>query len=348
MRCLIRNRKGSITIIGLYIFIIMTASTTMMLYFATLQSAIARNQLEKVQSRYNNENDLNKLIYFDENRDKYITDKIFRRYRSGFEPDDDKYLIDFKDDDEFKRTIKQASFKIRNINDRELIFFDISSKYNNVIYNTIAYGPFINKIFELNKPFLGEESLSQLEKVIFFEFMEQMEKENWEYDCKVNTNSRKINIDKNSDLKLVSKNIRDDLFSKKRIIQNIGLGNEKIIDFTYESMIVHLKRDNMENRSLTVGSLEDKGLIRMNGVLYIEGDLIINQDFEFLGLIIINKGNIIINSGSKPTINGMLLYKGDTIDIDSINLLYDQKNIYKSASFLPGFLDIDINVIKKY
>lgn len=348
MGFLFRNRKGSITIIGLYIFIIMTASTTMMLYFATLQSSISKNQLVKVQSRYNNENDLNKLIYYDENRDKYIKDKIFRRYRSGFEPDDDKYVIDFEKDDELKKTIEKASFRIRNIEDREIIFFDISSKYNNLAFNTVAYGSCIREIFELNKPFLSEESLSELEKVMFLEFMEQMEQENWDYDCNVNTNSRKINIDKNSDLKLLSKNIRDDLFSKKRSIQNVGLGNEKIVDFTYESIIVHLKRDNIENRSLTVGNLEDKGLIKMNGVLYIEGDLIINQDFEFLGLIIINNGNIIINSEKKPIINGMLLYKGDTIDIDSITLVYDQKNIYKSASFLPGFLDIDIDVIKKY
>ncbi|OLS03929.1 hypothetical protein [Tissierella creatinophila] len=348
MRGLFRNRKGSITIIGLYIFIIMTASTTMMLYFATLQSLISKNQLEKVQARYDNENDLNKLIYYDENLDKYIKDKIFRRYRSGFEPDDDKYIIDFEKDDELKKSIKQAFFKIRNIDDRECIFFDISSKYNNIIYNTVAYGPFINNIFECNKPFLSEESLFDLDKKMFLDFITQMEKENWDYDCKVNTNSRKINIDKNSDLKLISNNSRDNLFSSKRLMINSGLANEKIISFTYESIIVHLKSDGIKDKNLTIGSKEDEGLIKMNGVLYIEGDLIINQDFEFLGLIIINNGDIIINSEKKPIINGMLLYKGDTIDIDSITLVYDQKNIYKSASFLPGFLDIDIDVIKKY
>lgn len=147
---------------------------------------------------------------------------------------------------------------------------------------------------------------------------------------------------------MISKSIKDDLSSSKRFIANVGLANEKVTDFTYESIIVHLKRDTVEDRILTIGSIEDEGLIKMNGVLYIEGDLIIDQDFEFVGLIIINEGNVIINAENSLTINGMLIYKGDTLDINSISLVYDQKNIYKNASFLPGFLDIYINAIKKY
>ena len=348
MKGLFKKRKGSITIIGLYIFIIMIASTTMMLYFATLQSSISKNQLEKVQSRYDNESDLNKLIYYDENKDKYIKDKIFKIYRSGFGTGEDKYDIEIEKDDELKKTIEKAFFKVRNIDNRETIFFDISSKYNGIIYNTVAYGSLINSLFECNESFLSKDSLVDLNKEHFLNFIEQVEKENWDYDCKVNTNSKKINADKNSHLKLISKSIKDDLSSSKRFITSYGLANEKVINFTYESIVVHLKRDSIEDRILTIGSIEDEGLIKMNGVLYIEGDLIINQDFEFLGLIIINEGSIIINSKKKPLINGMIMYKGDSFNIDSMNLIYDQKIIYKNASFLPGFIDIDIDVIKKY
>ena len=72
MRDSLKNRKGSITIIAVYIFIIMISSTTMLLYFSTLQSALSRNQITKLQSRYTNENDLNNLIYNEEIKDKYI------------------------------------------------------------------------------------------------------------------------------------------------------------------------------------------------------------------------------------------------------------------------------------
>lgn len=122
MRYLFKNRKGSITIIGLYIFIIMIASTTMMLYFATLQSSISKNQLEKVQSRYDNESGLNKLIYHDENIDKYIKDKVFKRYRTGFGTGEDKYDIEIEKGDELKKDIEKAFFKIRNIDDKKLYF----------------------------------------------------------------------------------------------------------------------------------------------------------------------------------------------------------------------------------
>ncbi len=343
MRDMFKNRNGSITITAIYIFIIMISSTTMMLYFASLQSHLSKNQLEKIQSRYNSEGDLNKLLYYEENIDKYIKPEIFRHYRNSFRPDDGKYHIVLENGDKLKDTMGNVFFRIRNIDDKETIFLNLNSKHNNINTNIVAYGSCVKEIFELKRPFLNDNSESDLERELVLEFIGQIEEENWDYDAKIISKAEKININKNLAIKFLSEG-KSNLLSGKALIHDDGNSKE----FTSESMIIHLKRNSTVDNNITIGELNNNGLITMNGVLYIEGDLIINQDFEFLGLIIINKGEIIIKSKNKPIIQGMLISKEGIINEDLIDLLYDQKSIYKSASFLPGFLDIVIEVIKKY
>lgn len=345
MRDSLKNRKGSITIIAIYIFIIMISSTTMLLYFSTLQSALSRNQITKLQSRYTNENDLNNLIYNEEIKDKYIKDKIFKRYRTDF-IEGHKYSIDLETSDKLKETIKKASFEINNIDNREIIYFSIASNYGGIVSNILASGPFINNIFELNKSFLSEDSLLTEDKEMLLDFVSNLEEKNWDYDPKIISKAKKINTNNNLSIELISKE-RKNLLSQKKIIKNIGELNESYEFFKSDSMIIHLKRNDIENKKLTIGNEESENLITMAGVLYLEGDLIINENFEFEGLIIMNRGNIIIREGNTLTIKGMLLSKESEIDMNSIDLIYSQDLIWKSASFLPGFLDINIEVIKK-
>ena len=345
-----KHRKGSLTILAIFIFLIMMTSITLMLTFSTLQAALSRNQIEKVQSRYKTEDGLNKLLYDEKNMEKYIKGQILRRYRLAR---DSTYAVTIEKDDELKNYIKKAGFTFQNIDTREIVSFEIESVYNNLIYNIRAYGPCINEIFELNKPLLDQKLLTEIEIPLFISFIEKMEKENWAYNFDMGSNYKKVNTKNNIAIEFISQKNLYNLGSPKKLIQNYGQVNQISETFTDKSLIIHLKRDSLEvdkikDRSMTIGSTESNGLITMIGVLYLEGDLIINQDFEFEGLIIMNEGNIIVNSPNKATIKGMIINKGEELDINSLNLIHDQKAIYKAGSFLPGFLDIDIQVIKKY
>ena len=87
----------------------------------------------------------------------------------------------------------------------------------------------------------------------------------------------------------------------------------------------------------------------MDGVLYLNGDLIINSEFIFNGIIIINNGKIIVNSEINPIINGIIISNGEEgwIDLDRVTVNYDRKYIYRYGTYLPDFLDYEFLVLKK-
>lgn len=358
MNSYLKNRRGSLTILAMFIFLLMMTSLTLMLTFSTIQAALSRNQIEKIQSRYKGEDGLNKLLYDKDNMEKYVKDQILRRYRlkpSNTHP----YTIKIEKDDQLKSYIKKAGFTFQNIDNREIIYFDIESNHNNLTSNIRAYGPCMNKVFELNKPLLDEELLTDIERPLFTRFIKKMEDENWDYDFDMGSNYKKINTKNDIYVEFISQKNIYNLGSPKKLVENYGKVNQTSETFTDKSLIVHLKRNNEENAKIIIGEYPyenddgdliypNPGLITMIGVLYLEGDLIINQDFEFQGLIILNKGNVIVNSSKKPIVKGMIINKGGELDLDSLDLVYDQKLVYKAGSFLPGFLDIDIQVIKKY
>ncbi len=342
------KRKGSITIIAIYIFLLIISSSTMILLFASSQAALAKYQLEKIQYRYSSEDDLNKMVYNESFIDQYIKEAIFDIFRSGFKAGDGKYDIKIEKDHQLRKTIHKAIFRLEDIDERKNIIFEIVSKYNNVSGSIIASGPCINQIFELNKAILIEEKLDLEDKVLFAEFIDKVEKENSDYDCILNLNSKKVNLEENTIIKLQHSSPKEEkLYSDKIIIREENGLEDNIENFTKESIVINIKSQERD-KDLTIGEIGLKETIKINGALYIEGDLIINQDFEFSGIIIINDGELIVNSLNKPRINGMIFYRGSNIDIEKLDIIYDQKAIYKQGSFLPGFIDIEIDTIKKY
>lgn len=342
-----KKRKGSITVIALYIFILILASSTMLLCFSTLQFTISKNQLEKIQSRYAGEDNLNKFIYEEENIENYISNELFNTLRREIKSEGVVYDIVFKNGDNLKETIEKASFRLEDIHGHKEIILSIISKDKNIDSHIFASGRCINEVFELKKPFITEENLTLVEKDIFLDFIDRVESENCEYDCKLDSNSMKINSDEDISLELIKNTSRDNkIFSEKQLTLD---GDKKDIKFAYDSVILNLKENKEKTNTLRIGNPNNEGLIKLNGVLYIEGDLVIDQDFELLGLLIINRGSIIVNSGAKAKISGAVYYKGDeNIDTGKIDIVYDQNVIYKEASFLPGFVDIKIDTIKKY
>lgn len=346
MKKTFRNRRGSLTILAIFIFLIMMTSITLILRFSMIQAALSRNQLEKIQSRYKVEDGFNKILYQDDNMEKYLRGDMLYRYRERTSSDK-LFKIIVEEGDELKSYIKNLEFSFKNINGREMIFLKTEVDHNNLTSYIKAHGLCVNQIFELKKPILDENLLSTSEEDLFIKFMDDMENNNWDYEFQMGSNYKKINTKKDVFIKFVSKNRPAEL-GVKGIMLNFNEVNQTYEEFKEQFVIIHLKRDNLSERSITIGSTENKELITIRGVLYVEGDLIINQDFTFEGLIIMNGGKIIVNSINKPIIKGMVINKGEEIDKDTLDLIHDQLSIYRAGSFLPGFLDIGIQVIKKY
>ncbi len=329
---------------AMFIFLLMMTSLTMMLKFSTLQAALSKNQLSKIQIRYLAEDGFNKFLYGEGNIEKYMKKDILDNFRLVTVND---YRIKLEKGHELKPYIDKLGYSFKNIDKKEMIFFESEVSNNGLKTSIKAYGPCVNELFELNKPLLDEEDLLPEEKDLFENFFHTMEKDNWDYDFPMGSNYRKINTKKDIVLNYVTENIKP-ILGQKQMILNSGEVNQITDYFRNEFAVIHLKRDGVENRNLTIGNTEQNTKIILHGDLYLEGDLIINQDFEFQGLIIMNGGKIIVNSKTKPQIEGMIINKGEKIDLESLNLIHNQKCIYRGGSFLPGFIDIDIQVIKKF
>ena len=350
-------KKGSITILIIYIFVIVSIFSIILIHFALLQSSLSKNQLKKTQEKYNTENYLNKIIYDDNFVDDYLRDKVYILYRKGH---DESYGLDveLKEDSRFDGNLKYSEFRLRNIYEKVYLQIKLILEYDNIERKVIAYGPCFNDIYSTGKCLLEESKLNVQEKKLFREYIDILEEKNLDYDYGYRGEYSKppsiepIEVKEKENLVINLgdyRNETDKLFSEKIIDVVLEDKIKRLEYFNKQNLILDLRRcNNCIGKTLTIGSRGEEDLIKMRGALYIEGDLIINQDFEFQGIIVINGGSIIVNTDKKPKIEGMLLLRGEPLDASKLELVYNQQYTHKAGSFLPEYFDLRIDTIKSY
>lgn len=89
----------------------------------------------------------------------------------------------------------------------------------------------------------------------------------------------------------------------------------------------------------------------LTGILYVEGNLEICSNIKFNGIIIINGGNIIVNSDVKPSIDGLIIlndYSGDeTLLMKNIDIKYNEETVKKYGIYLNNFIQPKLESIKE-
>jgi len=89
----------------------------------------------------------------------------------------------------------------------------------------------------------------------------------------------------------------------------------------------------------------------LSGILYVEGDLEICSNAKFNGIIVVNGGNIIVNSDVKPSIDGLIIlndYSGDEALLKkSIDIKYNEEIVKKYGIYLKNFIKPKLESIKE-
>ena len=265
-----------------------------MLTFSTLQAALSRNQIEKIQSRYISEDGLNKLLFDQENMEKYLKSQILYRYREKTSTTN-SYKVIIDKNDELRSYIKKAEFEFKNLNGREVIFLETQVDYKNLTAYTKAHGPCVNEIFELKKPLLDENLLTTLEEDIFSSFIDGMENYNWDYNFKMGSNYKKINtknLDKLGSLSdVVKKNKKWTLeywqsrYELKKKISGCSLAN--IIEYIDEtryinSLIQDLRKYFYDDDILNI---YDKAELRLKLMCHVKSIELINKPINEVKLL---------------------------------------------------------------
>ncbi len=335
------ERPGSVSVFALLIMSVILINSLFVLSIVTLQNHIALSSTTKIQSNILAKDKINRLFYEKDNFDKYLKPKIIKNCRRTSYPKE----IDLDDDHELKKYINKTEIIMEERNNRKNMFINISTNYKGMSNYSSSYGPIINIIFEINRGYISEREIDDVieYREEFYKLMDIIEKEIYDYDCNPTSSVKRINT--NGNIK-----ISNDFIRKKR--NRTGEDNsyyEILSDYKHKHILLNIKDDEDEKAILELGEVEDGKTILLRGTLYIEGDLIINQNFEFEGIMILNNGNIIVNSSNSPIIRGMILHKGyNELDMEMLKIMPNQKYIYGYGSYLPGFIDPEIKVIKNY
>lgn len=339
------NKKGFISIFVLFTYLLVIMISLYTLHLATLQMSMAAGSQKKIQSMYLSEDKINKVFYNKDYYMEYIEPILLKDFRTSSvlslaertltiegleEGDSDKVVINFEE--KFGR---------------KYFTLETSSTYKKIKTNAAANGTLVNNLFEMGQAILSTSTLEGENLDNFISIMEDTSEMIKAVD-KFNPTMVAVNIEDGGDFQI--NNIADSIKDYKEFISIDSSGMSKITDFRESKALFIIRNKDKIPTSITFQPLENSvKVIKMKALIYIEGDIIINGDLDFSGIIIVNNGSIIVNTINKPTIKGMVfLSDGSEIDLDNINIQYNKEMVYLMGSYIPSFLDPKIEVIKKY
>lgn len=348
-----KNRKGSITVVVLLMMTVVISTSIYMVYLVIIQTHIVNNSHKRIQSRIIADGNINRILNNYDNLEDILIPEIYKIVRTKIPPyitkdsNNDGIPDGYDIDLDFVSNIKSANLRLessemtmkknfksnQHFDESTSMILRIETEYEGIKDIYEIKGKVINKLFEIDEPFISENNV--IEKNLVDEFhklMDVFEDEVFDYEPKGTTPVVKINLDESV--------IVDD----KYITDEYG---NIIKTYDYQNYVLLNIKSTNDKKTLVQIKTNNQDKIKIKGNIYCEGDLMISSPFEIEGNLIINKGSLIVDTNFKPIIKGKLFYRGnENIDIDMLRLFSEKKYIYRYGSYLPGFIDIKIHVIK--
>ena len=355
------KREGFISVLALLIMNFILVNCVFIFYLVTLQTQIVLNSHKNIQTRIISDENVNRLFYDKNNLEDLIIPEIYKILRSKKPPYNnigtngilDGNKISIPSNSKLSEHIKSANIRLQG-SDKNLAMSNIPKNFDeltNMIVNIEVEnegignyievkGRCINNIFEIIDPYICESKM--LEYNLANEFNNLillLEEEIFEYDPKGTSSYMRVNlegdgfINEDSIIEILDNIQRSYGHKSKNTLLCIKASGGK-----RPEVEVKFSNDSINNKNTRI-------LIRGN--IYCEGDLIISSPFELDGNLIINQGNLIVKSDTEPIIKGKVIYNGhESFNPESISFETEKRSVYLYGSYLPGFLDVNIDVIK--
>lgn len=337
------DNKGFITIMSLIIMTIILISTLYLMYTYSLEYMIINSTINSIQSSYLSESKL--YLVLNENK-----------YYNKFIPSIEKFIKDYNitsirnisvslDQDDLIEgdTYNKVTANIFHDYDGRIILeLNTKSTQNKITKEVVAKVTVLNELYELGIPILSNSTLDKERKNMFTEYMDFLEKNL--VIPKLDEGIYGIFIKDFEEVKIINDaNTRIIEYYRNDAIEPIRV--DKIVT---DSIFI-LCKDNSKTTELSLIDLDSKDEFKLSGIIYLEGNLIVQSNFELDGIMIIN-GNLTIDPLAKITVNGIMLHKGndEIIENKGLKVNYDSKQIRKHIVYLPEFIDLNIRSIKVY
>lgn len=339
------KNQGFVSVVSLLTMSIILVSALSLTYIFNLEYLILNSSKNNIQTYYAAES----KIYMVLNKQKYYNQLLSRieRYiklgRSG-EPYDYKIVVDDKDVIEGDR-IDNVKLRFFVENNRKILELESSSSYNQITKKLIAKLTILNDFFEMGIPIISEDSISHDKVEEYKNYMDKIHQE--------------IRFpDQHNDIIEIDASKYDNI----KIIK--GFDGKINVEFFRNNIQNPIKRETLKNKSIfllaknedlkpvTVSILSENNLdeVDLEGIFYIEGNFEIQSNSQFKGILIMNKGSIIVNPPIELKIEGLVLlkdYADEKIENkENIIISYNEKVIKTYGVYLPEFIKPRIQIIK--
>jgi len=329
------KRTGFISIIILQIMSIILIFGISITYNNISMLSISSSETKTLQLNTLSESILNRLIYNPYYIKKYIYPYLKKECKDNFKKDMYKVKLN---EDLFKDIKGQyINIKFDDINNRKYLNIKTEILYQNVSSNISCSGPIINDLFELGNPYINYSQL-EAEEIESFDFLlDSIKNEMKDYR-------------KDLSSKFASIFLKDDSLTITRSNNNELITNFNDKKLNTKHNFLFIEKDKNKNLELIIGEedhINDKK-INLSGIIFIEGNFVVNQDLDFKGILIVQDGEFIINKDVDLNVEGIIIHKGYINKFPQLNLSYNKDYIYYYGIELPGFMNLYPELIKKY
>ncbi|HSH36403.1 hypothetical protein [Schnuerera sp.] len=335
--------KGFISIIALFTMSIILISSLFLIYTSNLEYLIVNSSQNNIQAYYLAESKIHIVL----NKDEYYYDQLmpkikkYIRYGRIGGTSNRRIILDNKD---LYKEDNNNIVKLNFIEDnRRYLELETYSTYSGIKKNVIVRTTIINDLFEMKVPVLSKR-LIHPDKIKKFEnYILTLED-----SIEIPDSSSDIIGIESMDYEEIR--IIKDLDSRTNIEyyrnnMEFPVKEEVLVE---EEVFIISRNDNFFP-NLIIESENDSDKVTLKGILYIEGDLNIHNDFQFCGILIVNNGEIYIDSSRDVNIEGIVLLNNCCQDFnvdDRININYNLHEIKNYGIYLPNFIEPEVQVIK--
>lgn len=323
------NRKGSISIMLLITMNIIIIGSMYLNYVTILESKSTTSSRDKIQAYNLADNTINRIFFDDFYYDKYIKPFIINYFKAPMvAPREMSMDVNFEHLNEDEK-VSILKLNIINKENRRTIDILVESSYKGISTILRESMTLLNGIFEIGTLPLISYDLDLSTCAKLKDFYEELE-ENISIDDIPSSMKGIYTFDYN---KLIIKYINS---STNQLIKQRN-GIEVVENFGKDVFFI------IRNKIQTPIELVIDNPITLNGIMFVEGNLVINASFNFNGILILKgaSSTIVVQSDIKPIFRGIILTEGSNNFIDKIDLLYDSGYIYKYGTYLPGFIELN-------
>lgn len=319
-------RKGSITVFALIAMLVVFMICLYLSHIAVMQSHLQNNLRDKLQNNYDLETSLNVLINDLNGEESEIYKSIIKYCNAPLRDYKDTINLNISD----KRVSTVANIEYKLADNKTIMDVVIKSPIKNYSAFLNAQIEFVNEIFTFNNlSFLNNStftSRSDLEQE-FYDFWASLSN-NYEIPP-LKSGMKSISLYHSEEITL--KRIKSNEYHvyRKEADENYHLLNN-------EAFIYIENKANYDKVKLIIDS--DNNNDYFKGIIYVEGDVYIVDNFKFNGIIILNGGKIYIEDGKSAIITGKLIASDNFVIPEALELKYSPEIMNKYGIYLPCYI----------